>query len=263
MDATLTRPPVGELLRGWRARRRLSQLELSIQADISTRHLSFVETGRARPTSAMILRLAEHLDVPMRERNTLLAAGGFAPAYAERALDAPALDIVCAAVRDVLDGLEPYPALAVDRGWHLVDANAAVRLFLDGAPADLLTPPVNVLRLSLHPRGLAGRIVNLGQWRGHLLARLRRQAAATGDPALADLHDELTGYPCRQAELPAGPDVAVVPLRYRHGDRELSFISATTVFGTPLDVTVAELAIESFLPADAATRAVLASRSGQ
>jgi transcriptional regulator with XRE-family HTH domain len=248
--------PVGALLREWRERRRLSQLDLAIQADISTRHLSFVETGRSKPTSQMILRLSEHLDVPLRDRNNLLLAGGYAPAYREGALDAPELATVRATLRQVLSAHEPNPAVVVDRHWNLVDANATVSIFLHGAPAELLTPPINVLRLSLHPDGMAPRIVNLGQWRAHLLARLRRQTTATGDPTLAALHHELSAYPCDQPEpdvdLPGPGDVAI-PLRYKHNGDTLSFISITAVFGTPLDITLAEVAIESFYPADPAT----------
>jgi transcriptional regulator with XRE-family HTH domain len=252
--------PVGQLLREWRERRHLSQLDLAIQAEISTRHLSFVENGRSKPTSQMILRLSEHLDVPLRDRNNLLLAGGYAPAYREGALDAPELATIQSTLRQVLTAHEPNPALVVDRHWNLVDANATVAIFLRGAPAALFTPPINVLRLSLHPDGMAPHIVNLGQWRAHLLARLRRQANATGDPVLAALHKELRDYPCDQpepeVELPGPGDVAV-PLRYNHGGDILSFISITAVFGTPLDITLAELAIESFFPADPATARIL------
>jgi transcriptional regulator with XRE-family HTH domain len=252
--------PVGALLREWRERRHLSQLELAIQADISTRHLSFVETGRSKPTSQMILRLSEQLDVPLRERNNLLLAGGYAPAYREGALDTPELATIRGTLRQVLTAHEPNPALVIDRHWNLVDANATVPLFLRGAAAELVVPPVNVLRLSLHPNGMAPRIVNLGQWRAHLLARLRRQAAATGDPMLSALHNELRDYPCDQPEpdvdLP-GPGDLAVPLRYNHNGDILSFISITAVFGTPLDITLAELAIESFYPADPPTARIL------
>jgi len=258
--ATRGGQPVGYLLREWRTRRRLSQLDLALQAEISTRHLSFVETGRARPTSEMILRLAEHLDLPLRERNRLLLAGGYAPVYPEHELGSPELDAVRAALRQVITGHEPYPAVVVDRGWNLVDANTSVALFTSGAADELLAPPINVLRLSLHPNGMAERIVNLGEWRAHLLGRLRRQADVSGDGDIAELYQELRGYPCHQpepeVELP-GPGDVFVPLHYRHGDQELSFFSTTAVFGTPLDITVAELAIESFFPANAATGAAL------
>ena len=258
--------PVGDLLREWRERRRLSQLELALEAEISTRHLSFVETGRSRPSRDMVLHLAEQLDVPLRERNQLLLAAGYAPVYAESPLDSPQMAAVRAAIRQVLAGHEPYPAVVVDRGWNLFDANAGVALFTAGVPRELLAPPTNVLRVSLHPDGMAPRIVNLGEWRAHLLGRLRRQVALTADPALAALQDELRGYPCDQpepeVELP-GPGDVVVPLRIRHGDRELAFFSTVATFGTPLDITVAEFAIESFFPADPGTAAVLRGRAAQ
>jgi transcriptional regulator with XRE-family HTH domain len=261
MTTTQPRPrPVGELLRQWRERRRLSQLELALLADTSTRHLSFVETGRSRPGRDLLLRLAERLEVPLRERNHLLLAGGYAPAFGQTALDAPEMAGVLAALRQVLAGHEPYPAVVVDRAWNLVEANAAVALLVGGADPELLAPPVNVLRASLHPGGMASRIVNLGEWRAHLFGRLRRQIALTADPGLAQLYEELRAYPCDQpepdVEVP-GPGDVVVPLRLRHGDRELSLLSIMASFGTPLDVTVAELAIESFFPADPATSSAL------
>lgn len=246
----------GDLLRRWRQRRRLSQLDLAIASDVSSRHLSFVETGRSRPTSDMILRLAEHLDVPLRDRNALLLAGGYAPAYPERGLAEPELHAVQAALSTILKGHEPYPAAVVNRWWELVDANAGIALFTRDVAPELLHPPVNALRLSLHPDGMAPHIANLPEWRAHLLTRLRRQAETTGDTRLAELHDELAGYPGDSADFRARPPAAtdvVVPLRYR----ELNFLSITAVVGTPLDVTVSELAIEGFYPADAATAAAL------
>jgi transcriptional regulator with XRE-family HTH domain len=259
-DAQPPQRPVGELLRQWRERRRLSQLHLALLADTSTRHLSFVETGRSRPSRGMLLRLAERLELPLRERNHLLLAGGYAPAFGQAPLDAPEMAGVRAALRQVLAGHEPYPAVVVDRAWNLVDANAAVTALVGGADPALLAPPANVLRLSLHPDGMAPRIANLGEWRAHLLGRLRRQIDLTADPGLAELHEELRAYPCDQpepdVELP-GPGDVVVPLRFRHGGRELSMLSILASFGTPLDVTVAELSIESFFPADAATGAAL------
>jgi len=256
--------PVGELLREWRERRRLSQLALALEAEVSARHLSFVETGRSRPSRDMILHLAEKLEVPLRERNHLLLAAGYAPIYGETVLDSPRLEAVRAAVRQVLAGHEPYPAVVVDRGWNLVDANRSVALFTSGVPRELLAPPTNVLRVSLHPDGMAPRIANLGEWRAHLLGRLRRQVALTADPALATLYDELRAYPCDQPapeiELPE-PGAVVAPLRLRHDGRELAFFSTVATFGTPLDVTVAELVIESFFPADADTAAALRARA--
>jgi transcriptional regulator with XRE-family HTH domain len=241
--------PVGQLLREWRERRRLSQLELSVQAEISTRHLSFVETGRSRPTPEMILRLTEHLDVPLRERNQLLLAGGYAPAYPHHGLDAPELATIRTALRQVLAGHEPYPALVINRWWELLDANAAVGVLTADCPAHLLEPPVNVLRLSLHPDGMAGRIVNLAQWRAHLLAQVRHRADQTGDARLRELHDELRSYPGGADAASPATDV-VLPLRLRHRTGELSFFSVAATVETAADVTVDELVIESFYPAD-------------
>jgi transcriptional regulator with XRE-family HTH domain len=255
--STMTAPrPVGEMLREWRERRRLSQLDLSIQADISTRHLSFVETGRSRPTPDMIIRLTEQLDVPLRERNTLLLAGGYAPAYPHHGLDEPELESVAAALRQVLAGHEPYPAVVVNRWWEMVASNQAVALLTTECTAELLAPPVNVLRLSLHPDGMAPRIVNLAQWRAHLLGQLQRRAQAMGDRRLQELHDELAAYPGGQDPAPPATSV-VLPLRFRYEDHELSFFSISAVVGTATDVTVEELAIEAFYPADAETGAVL------
>jgi transcriptional regulator with XRE-family HTH domain len=267
---SLARPqrPVGELLREWRERRRLSQLDLSIQADISTRHLSFVETGRSRPTPAMIIRLTEQLDVPLRERNTLLLAAGYAPAYPQHGLDEPELSSVRAALRQLLAGHEPYPAVVINRWWEMLDGNAGVSLLVDGCAPWLLEPPVNVLRLSLHPDGMAPRILNLAQWRAHLLTQLQHRSQALGDERLMELHGELLGYPgghsglvsAHGAASPTGhrsPPGVVLPLRYRHGERELSFFSISASVGTATDVTVDELTIEAFYPADAATAAAL------
>jgi len=252
----------GDLLRQWRQRRRLSQLDLALAADVSSRHLSFVETGRSRPTSEMILHLAEHLDVPLRDRNALLLAGGYAPAYAERGLAEPELKAVRDALRKVLAGHEPYPAVVVNRWWELVEANAGIALFTRHVKPELLDPPVNVLRLSLHPDGMAPRIANLPEWRAHLLARLHRQAEATGDLRLIALHDELMTYPGGGRDRKPPPPEVVVPLRYRASDQELSFLSITAMVGTPLDVTVEELVIESFYPADEKTAQALSGRSG-
>lgn len=251
---------VGRQLREWRQRRRLSQLDLALEAAISTRHLSFVETGRSQPSRDMVLHLCEQLDVPLRERNQMLVAAGYAPVFAQRPLDDPALRHARAAVDLVLKGHEPYPALAVDRAWTLVAANAAVAPLLAGSAPDLLAPPVNVLRLSLHPRGLAPRIENLAEWRAHILERLRRQIDATADAVLAALLEELHGYPAPISRAPVRPEQyggVVVPLRLASDAGVLSFFSTTTVFGTPVDVTLAELAIEAFFPADAATAEAL------
>jgi transcriptional regulator with XRE-family HTH domain len=254
--------PVGELLREWRERRHLSQLDLAIQADISARHLSFVETGRSRPTASMIVRLTEQLGVPLRERNTLLLAGGYAPAYPQHGLDAPELASVRAALRQVLTGHAPYPAVVIDRWWDMVDANSGVAMLTSGCAPDLLKPPVNVLRLSLHPEGMAPRIINLGKWRSHLLTQLRHRARALADQRLADLYRELAGYPggsdsAAGTDHPAPADGVVLPLRYRLGEHELALFSISAAVGTATDVTVEELAIEAFYPADEATGRVL------
>jgi transcriptional regulator with XRE-family HTH domain len=262
---TTKQRPVGELLRDWRQRRRLSQLDLALEAEVSSRHLSFVETGRSKPSSELILRLAERLEVPLRERNHLLLAGGYAPAYSESKLDAPEMSAVTSALRQLLDAHDPNPALIVDQGWDLVDANAGVDVFLAGAAPRLLEPPVNALRLSLHPDGMARRIVNLGQWRSHILARLRRQAERSGSTELIALWEELRAYPGGEPEPETGQGSIVVPLRYRYEEIELSFVSISAAFGTPMDVTVDELAIEAFYPADEATAAFLrgSTRSGR
>jgi transcriptional regulator with XRE-family HTH domain len=243
----------GEHLRTWRLRRRMSQLDLAGEADISTRHLSFVETGRSAPSREMVLRLAERLDVPLRERNKLLVAAGYAPMYRERPLDDPTLAAAKEAVQSILRGHEPYPALAVDRHWNLLAHNGAVPLLLVGVDASLLQPPVNVLRLSLHPQGVAPRIVNLGQWRHHLFERLHQQIAATGDAKLQELERELRSYdlPEGEGERVDGEVLGIAaPLRLRTEAGVLSFISTTTVFGSPVDVTLQELALETFFPAD-------------
>jgi len=262
--------PFGTHLRHWRQQRRLSQLDLAQEADISTRHLSYVETGRAAPSREMVLRLAERLEVPLRERNALLVAAGYAPMYRQRSLDDPALAAARRAVDLVLKGHEPFPALAVDRHWNLVAHNATVPLLLAGASAELLKPPVNVLRLSLHPAGLAPRIVNFAQWREHVLSRLDSQLRVSGDRVLGELRAELEALPAPERAAPATATAPVaeleiestlagvaVPLQLDTELGRLSFLSTTTVFGTPIDLTLAELAIETFLPADAATAAAL------
>ena len=250
---------VGDLLRGWRQRRRLSQLDLSSEAEVSARHLSFVETGRSRPSRELVLHLAEHLDVPLRERNSLLLAAGYAPAYRERSLDDEGMDPVRTALDRILGGHEPYPAVIVDRRWDLVSANAsALGLFTVGVAPELLEPPINVYRLGLHPNGLAPRVRNMAEYSAHLLVRLQRDAALSGDPELAALLDEVRGYPGMAEPSPAVVDPAqllFLPMEIEGPDGEaLSFFSTLATFGTPLDVTVAELCIEAFFPADDVTR---------
>ncbi|WP_374471907.1 helix-turn-helix domain-containing protein [Phenylobacterium sp.] len=250
---------VGDHLRQWRQRRRMSQLDLALEAEISTRHLSFVETGRAQPSREMILRLAEQLDVPLRERNVILVAAGFAPVFRERGLDDPAMAAARRAVDVILAGHEPYPALVVDQGWNLVAANRMVAPLLEGVDPGLLALPTNVVRLSLHPRGLGSRTVNAGEWRGHILERLRRQAELTADPALLALLDEVKAYPVPPAPDRRPEDLGgvAIPFQLMLGDRMLSFFSTTTVFGTAVDITLSELTLETFFPADAATAEAL------
>ena len=253
----ITHRTVGDLLREWRRHRRLSQLDLATGAEISTRHLSFVESGRSQPSRDMILHLAEYLDIPLRERNALLVSAGFFPAFRERALADPALDAARATIDLLLKGLEPYPALAVDRHWNLVASNQATLRLLSGLSEEWLRPPINVLRLSLHPAGLAPRIRNLPVWRAHLLDRLRRQIDASQDPQLIELLRELQGYPAptgEAAQTAAGLNNAIaVPMELELNGERLSLLSTTTVFGTPTDITLAELALEAFVPADQAT----------
>lgn len=245
---------VGEQIRSWRQIRRRSQLDLALEADISARHLSFIETGRSNPSREMILLLADQLELPLRERNALLLAGGFAPVFGERRLEDAEMAAAREAIRIVLDGHEPYPALAVDRHWNLVAANRALAPLLAGAAAHLLEPPVNVLRLSLHPDGLARMIRNLAEWRAHILERLDRQVQATADSGLAALLEELRTYPATDGA-DGGTELGaiLVPLRLASPVGDLSLLTTTTVFGTPMDVTLAEIAIESFFPADAVT----------
>lgn len=255
--------PAGALLRSWRQRRRLTQLDLALDAEVSQRHLSFLESGRAAPSRDMLLRLAEHLAVPLRERNALLAAAGFAPVYGERKLDDPDLAAARRAVELILEAHLPHPALAVDRHWHLVFANAAVAPLLAGADEKLLAPPVNVLRLSMHPDGLAPRIGNFRQWRSHILERLGQQIDASGDAGLTALLEELKSYPVPPGARPWRPGSAeslggiAVPLELRTEAGLLRFLSTTTIFGTALDISLSELAIETFFPADTVTAAAL------
>lgn len=249
--------PVGDQIREWRRRRRLSQEDLAGLAEISLRHLSFMETGRSTPSRAMLLRLSDQLDVPLRERNRMFTAAGFAPVYGERSLDDDALDAARKTIELVLRAHEPFPALAVDRHWQMHAANRAVAPFLRGVAPKLLEPPINVLRLSLHPEGVAPRIINLGEWRAHLLHRLRQQVESTGDPVLAELLLELQSYPAPDYDEAPDPAAIVVPMRLRSEFGDLSFLSTTTVFGTPTEVTLSELAIESFFPADPRTAKVM------
>jgi transcriptional regulator with XRE-family HTH domain len=255
-----SRVALGELLREWRKRRHHSQLSLALQAGISQRHLSFVESGRSQPSRDMVVLLAEQLDIPLRERNRLLISAGFAPLYPEHALDDPALDAARRAIERVLQAHEPYPALAIDRHWNLVAANHAVQPFMATASPALLAPPINVLRLSLHPEGLAPRIANFAQWRSYLLRRIERETDVTGDPFMRELLAELKSYTANGGaddlttkSIAHADDRVFVPLQLTSDDGLLTFISTTTVFGTPVDVTVAEIALECMFPADDVT----------
>lgn len=258
-------PHAGTLIREWRERRNLSQLTLASGSAVSARHLSFIETGRSRPSREMILHLAERLEVPLRERNRMLLAGGFAPAFGESSLDADSMAPVREALERFLAAHEPYPAIVVDRHWNLVAANTALEPILDGVAQRLLEPPANALRATLHPDGMAPSIENFAEWSASILARLDREIWASGDAFLVELRAELASYPgVREPSLAdADPSHGVLlPLRLRAGDVVLSLLATQTVFGTPTDVTVAELSVEAFYPADAATADWLRTRGG-
>jgi transcriptional regulator with XRE-family HTH domain len=260
--------PVGTLLQGWRQRRRLSQLDLATAAEISQRHLSFIESGRSTPSREMLLHLAEQLDVPVRERNLMLVAAGYAPVYGERGIDDPGLEAARGAVELILKGHEPHPALAVDRHWQMIAHNAAVPPLLAGVDPALLAPPVNVLRLSLHPQGLGPRLGNFREWRTHIIARLSQQIEKTADGVLMALLDEIKSYPTPHDAAPYRPVERdplagiAVPIVLRTDAGTLSFLGTTTVFGTAVDVTLAELTIESFFPADRETAERMRQLSG-
>jgi transcriptional regulator with XRE-family HTH domain len=254
---------IGPLLRGWREQRRVSQLELALRADSSARHISFIETGRSRPSEEMVLRLAGHLDVPVRERNALLLAAGYAPHYPETPLDDPSMAALREGMERLIQGYEPYPALVVDATYTVLAANRGIALLLDGVPEKLLVPPLNAMRLTLHPEGLAPRIRNHREWRDHLLAQMDRQIALHRSDALRALYEEVAAYPVADRPDSGEPAEPVpyfaLPMQIEHDGRLLSFISSISTFNTPMDVTVAELAIETFLPADPATAKFLIS----
>jgi transcriptional regulator with XRE-family HTH domain len=259
---------IGPMLREWRKRRNLSQLALALQADTSSRHLSFIETGRAVPSRELVLRLADQLNVPIRQRNSLLMAAGYAPAYEETPISETHMDRANEAIDRLLNGHEPYPALVFDSMSELRRANRSALALLEGVAEELLAPPVNIMRVALHPKGLAPKIINFAVWRSHLLGRLRREAVLTNNERLAALYDEVSGYrydtsvfdPAREAEpdAPDGPSIAI-PLRIRALGSELSLFSALTVFAAPVDITLSELTIETFYPTDAHTATVLHS----
>ncbi|MEV0915170.1 helix-turn-helix transcriptional regulator [Streptomyces sp. NPDC049967] len=256
---------VGPLLRSWRERSRISQLELALRADSSARHISFIETGRARPSEEMVLRLAEHLDVPVRERNALLVVAGYAPRYTETALDDPAMGALREGMDRLLQGYDPYPALVVDGMYNVVAANQGIARMTAGVAEHLLAPPLNAMRLTLHPEGLAPRIHNLREWRADLLAQMERQIALVRSAELRELYEEVAGYPVepapggREWDGPSSSVPFALPLLIEQDGRLLSFVASIATFNTPMDVTVAELAIETFLPADPGTAAYLRS----
>jgi transcriptional regulator with XRE-family HTH domain len=257
MTTTAADKGVVPLLRAWREQRRVSQLELALRADSSARHISFIETGRSRPSEEMVLRLAEHLDVPVRERNALLLAAGYAPHYPQTPLDDPALEALREGMERLIQGYEPYPALVMDAMYNVVAANRGILMLLDGVPESLLQPPLNAMRLTLHPEGIAPRIRNLREWRGHLLAQMERQIALHRSQPLRELYEEVAAYPLARTDEVAQPlqeaPYFALPMQIEHEGRVLSFVSSVSTFNTPMDVTVAELAIETFLPADPAT----------
>lgn len=253
-----THAPIGQLVKAWREQRRMSQLELASEARISQKHLSFIESGRSAPSRDMIVHLSDHLDVPLRERNALLLSAGFAPIYRERAINDPALVRARATVEQILKAHEPFPALAVDRNWNMIAGNTAALTLAGAAAPELLKPPVNVMRLSLHPKGLAPLIVNLAEWRHHLIERMRRQARLTRDPGIEALLKEVEAYSAPSEKLAALPDDDIaIPLRLRTPGGVLSFHSTITVFGTPVEITLSEISLEAFYPADAATAVAL------
>jgi transcriptional regulator with XRE-family HTH domain len=255
--------PVGELVRDWRQRRRRSQMHLALEVGVSARHLSFVETGRSKPSPELVESIAEELEVPLRERNTLLLAAGYAPRYRERTLDDPAMRFAVESVQRMLDAHDPYPGVLIDRQWNIVRANAAASALTVGLPPEVLGPPINVYRVCLHPDGLAARTINFPEWATYLVGQLERSLAFTGDPALQALRDEVRAYPDVAAALESVSGAALddvpllVPLRLQAGDGELSLFTTLTTFGTPRDVTLDELAVELFYPADEATEAAL------
>lgn len=257
------RVTAGALLRGWRVRHGLSQLGLSVETGVSTRHISRIETGRAHPSRAMILRLSSHLGIPPRDRSRILWAAGYAPAYRQTPLDQPALWPAHDAIDRVLRAHEPFPALVFTTSWRLVSANRPLWWLLEGVPEHLLRPPINMMRVALHPEGVGTRVRNQAAWHHHLRERLRRQVATTGDPSLAELAREIGSYPSpdRHADQRPRPDEMFATLRFHHHGQDLDFVSTLATFGTQLDLTPAELIIESFYPADTRTASAMAKHA--
>jgi transcriptional regulator with XRE-family HTH domain len=257
MDAHVV--PFGVHLRRWRERRRMTQTDLAVAAESSTRHLSCLETGKAQPSREMVIRLSDYLDIPLRDRNTLLLAAGYAPAFGERALDG--LEAAKSAIECVLRAHAPLPAFAVDRHWNVVLSNAALPQLYEGCSEAFLRKPVNAIRLMLHPEGMGPGIVNFAAWRAYMVSVLRQQLDARGDPVIRQLLAEVSGYPIPAAsEEPRGfegADRLVTPLKVSTRFGIASFLNTVTVFGTPNDVTLAELALEMLFPADQATTAIV------
>ena len=258
-------PPFGVVLRRWRERRRMTQMDLAFAANASTRHLSYLETGRAHPSREMVMRLGEYLDVPLRERNTLLLAAGFAPAFQERSLSE--LNAARQAIEQILETHKPYPAFAVDRYWNIVSSNRVLPQLYVGVAPELLRPPVNSARLTLHPQGMAPHIVNLAEWRNHVIADLRRQLDARADAGTQALLNEIMSYPVAPMAMTEpeeeGAERYATPLMVRTEAGVVSFLSTLTVFGTPTDVTLSELALEMLFPADAKTAAIVAALTAE
>ena len=253
----------GKQLRKWRQTRRLSQLQLAVDAGVSPRHLSFIETGRSQPSREMVLLLAEQLELPLREQNAMLLAAGFAPAFEGRSLDSPEMSVVRESVAMVLKSHEPFPAITVDRKWNVVMNNCGAPLLTEGLSLERLGPVVNVYRLSLHPDGLRPRVLNFPEYARHLVARLRHDATLSGDGELFELLSEVESYPGMKSIAGISPSRGNValPLRLRSAQGDLSFITMIATFGTPFDVTVSELAVESFFPADDITARLVRERA--
>jgi transcriptional regulator with XRE-family HTH domain len=259
------RAPIGEQLRSWRERRQLSQLELSLAADVSARHLSFVENGRAQPGRDLILRLATELDVPLRDRNAMLVSAGFAPVFRHRRFDDPSFDSVRAIITATLETHKPFPAYVIDRHWSVVASNSAIPELFEGVAPELLIAPINVVRMILHPRGIAPRLLNFSTWRRHYLTQLRRQIVLTGDPVLEELYRDATSYPLQgseDAQNEGSVDGPAIAFEVMTSLGRLSFLSATTVFGSPADVTLEEIALELLYPANTFTAQAVRDSAG-
>ena len=263
MTTDLAEPPAGRLLREWRQRRRRSQMDLALDVGVSTRHLSFVETGRSRPSAELIVALTQHLDVPLKDRNGVLVAAGYAPRYRRTALDDAAMPHVRQALHRLLDSHDPYPGVAIDRMWNVVIANGAAQRLTTALPSELAGPPINVFRACLHIDGLARQTLNFADWAAYLVDRLHRIVAETADAEVAALVEEVDAYPTVRALTngsdgpPRGEPLLLVPWELQLGPDRLSLFTTLTTFGTPRDITLDELSIELFYPADAATDAWL------